>query len=229
MYLLGIDLETTGLDPKQNDIIEVGAILWDANQTKPVRLMSELVQTNQVISPEITEITGLTNEDVSRFGKAPEVVLGQLKSLAENAQYIVAHNGREFDRLFLERYWQQWGSEVSLPWIDTVTDVPYDDKITSRKLTHLCAEHGFLNPFAHRAVFDVMSMLKVLSHYEFSVVETFSRSPTLKLVAKVSYDDREKAKKAGFRWDPAGKVWFRTVKECQLPSLQFEFPTETLI
>ena len=36
MYLLGIDLETTGIDPSSSDIIEIGYMVWDTNFSHPV-------------------------------------------------------------------------------------------------------------------------------------------------------------------------------------------------
>jgi DNA polymerase-3 subunit epsilon len=229
MRILGLDLETTGLDPEQDEIIEIGAVVWDTEQKKPLRMMSELVRSTKTVSAEITAITGITNEDLTHCGQEPQKAISQLLELAQGCQYIVAHNGREFDRRFLEKSLLQIGSRLELPWIDTLFDVPYSDNISSRKLVHLCAEHGFLNPFSHRAVFDVMSMLMILNQYDFAEVERYYKSPALKLVARVGYDDREKAKKAGFRWDPVGRIWFRQIKECQMSQLNFEFPTETVI
>ena len=84
--------------------------------------------------------------------------------------------------------------------------------ITTRKLTHLAAEHGFLNPFPHRAVSDVLTMLKVLSHYDIAPVLESARQPSFTVKACVSYDDREKAKARGYRWDAARKIWTKIVK-----------------
>jgi len=36
MKYISIDIETTGLDPQQNDIIEFGAIIEDSNDPKPL-------------------------------------------------------------------------------------------------------------------------------------------------------------------------------------------------
>jgi len=79
-----------------------------------------------------------------------------------------------------------------------VVDVPSPPQITTRKLAHLAAEHGFLNPFAHRAVFDVLTMLKILSCYPIENVIISSNQPLMKLVALVAFDGRYKAKARGF-------------------------------
>ena len=43
MLLLGIDLETDGLDPKVNNILEVGAVLYDWDTKTPVQMLSEFI------------------------------------------------------------------------------------------------------------------------------------------------------------------------------------------
>ena len=227
MIVLGVDLETTGLNPATDRIIEIGAVVWDVNQKKPLKLMSELIQSEVPVSDEITRITGITNEDLESHAITLQEGMKRLVELMKSCSYFVGHNGREFDRLFLEKAAGECGVEVNLPWIDTIQDIPYPDTIGTRKLTHLCAEHGFLNPFSHRAVFDVLSMMEVFSRYDFSEIEKYQQSPEMKLIAKVSYDDRDKAKRAGFRWDPQGKTWFKKVKECQLPAMSFDFPVES--
>ena len=49
MYLLGIDLETTGLDPLSSEIIEVGYVVWDTVTLSPVDLGSRLIKIDSAI------------------------------------------------------------------------------------------------------------------------------------------------------------------------------------
>jgi fructose-1,6-bisphosphatase/sedoheptulose 1,7-bisphosphatase-like protein len=105
---------------------------------------------------------------------------------------------------------------LDLPWIDTAKDIPYPKSITTRKLTHLAAEHGFVNQMAHRAVTDVLTMLKVLSFYEAKTVVEWSSSPTIKIKAMVTRETKELAKERGSRWDAPSVAWFKEIKEFQL-------------
>jgi DNA polymerase-3 subunit epsilon len=187
-----------------------------------------MVLIHGTVSQEITEITGITNEDLKTSALPPEESYKKLLDMAKGCDYVVAHNGRDFDKPFVNRGLKEFGLSLDLPWIDTIYDVPYPEKITSRKLVHLCAEHGFLNPFSHRAVFDVLSMLNVMSRYDFSAIEDMYKSPQMKLIAKVSFEEKDKAKRAGFRWDPSEKVWYKSMKECQLKSVSFDFPTDVM-
>lgn len=225
MYVLGLDLETSGLDPKSDKIIEVGAILWDCEKAKPIQILSELVKNDGLeVSELIQKLTGIETKDLEDFGKPAEEVLEKLKSMSEKAEYVVAHNGKNFDRLFMENYWNEFSNtRIGLPWMDTMSDLPYPENMSTRKLTHLASEHQFLNPFAHRAVFDVMTMMKIFSSYRMSDILDLALSETKRVVAKVSFDEKELAKKEGFRWDPGQKVWYKDVKEVQLKDMAFPF------
>lgn len=224
MILLGLDLETTGLDLAQSEIIEIGAVLWDWPRQKPIKILNELIHAKASIPEEIVAITGIEQRDLEQFGIPLEEGLKKLFEMAASAQYIVAHNGSQFDRLFLEREWASCAPlRLQQEWIDTLTDVPFGSQVTTRKLTYLAAEHGFLNPFSHRAIFDVLSMFKVLSHYDLDEVLKLRASPLRRVVAQVTYDQREQAKGAGFRWDPQNRQWFLEGKECQLQTKNFPF------
>lgn len=224
MLLLGLDFETTGLDFAKDRIIEVGAVLWDTTRGVPVRMLSELVSHPDSdecpeVSEEITRITGITQADLDQFSVPWMEARRALNGMALAADAVVAHNGTGFDQpmlcAHLDRLEHSQAPHLEIwrgPWIDTCTDVDYPPAITTRKLTHLAAEHGFLNPFPHRAVSDVLTMLKVLSHYDIGPVLESSRQPSFTVRAMVSYDDREKAKARGYRWDGGKKVWTKIVK-----------------
>lgn len=236
MLLAGLDFETTGLDTEKCHVIEVGAALWDTERRAPIALICELVSLPEGtrLPSEIEELTGIREEDLVAFGRSESFVFKRLLDLVFHAEYVVAQNGTDFDELIFDRVAAQHAHEsdraLSRPWIDLSVDVPYPERITTRKLTHLCAEHGFLNPFSHRAVFDVLSMLKVLDAYPIDQIIDLAKSPTLRTQALVSYEDREKAKARGYRWDGATKTWTKNIKECHLAREEAEagFPIRVL-
>ena len=94
MRILGIDFETTGLDAKEDRIIEVGAVLWDWETGTPLQLLSSLVHPERYIPEEITKLTGITNEAVSDFGRPEDEVFNDLWYLLGCADYAMAHNAR---------------------------------------------------------------------------------------------------------------------------------------
>lgn len=213
MIVLGVDFETTSLEPATGRITEIGAVLWDTLENKPLKIYNELVACGAPIPDEITKITGITDKMIAEHGVPQDEAFIALGFLMMEAEYVLAHNA-PFDRAFYEETCKRLGHEVVLnKWIDTSVDVPYDEKISTRKLIHLAAEHGFLNPFAHRAVFDVLTMLAVCAKYDWQDIKRLSHEPNVKLIAQVSYDDREKAKARGYRWDAPAKQWVKTVKQ----------------
>jgi DNA polymerase-3 subunit epsilon len=86
--------------------------------------------------------------------------------------------------------------------------------MTTRKLVHLAAEHGFINPFAHRAMFDVLTMLMIFQRYDPAAALALAKEPVVTLKACVSYDDREKAKSRGYRWKD--RQWLKAVRASEV-------------
>lgn len=227
MLLLGLDFETTGLSVTEDRITEVGALVWDTDRHMPVQILNTLVKVDRDITPEITKLTGITTQDLYDWGQRPQDAFIELLALAKRCEAIVAHNGLEFDKPFLEAECQRHGILMPpLHWIDTTIDVPYPEEIKTRKLVHLAAEHDFLNPFAHRAATDVLTMMKVLSCYDCASVLATSKLPNIKLIALVKkpWEDAapdgkketDKAKARGYRWDGGKKRWVKNVKQNHL-------------
>jgi DNA polymerase-3 subunit epsilon len=225
MLVLGLDLETTTFDQDILRITEVGAVLYDTDLKCPIEVQADLVYEPDIPLPMdtfVVGLTGITDDMIKNYGKKPEDVLGKFFDLYKRAEYIVAHNGNEFDRPamqnFIARYYSQDLMKANgiepKHWIDTMTDVPYGEYINTRKLEDLTGRHGFLNPFPHRAFTDVMSMLRIMSEYDFDEVVKISHSPTLKFHANVDYHNKDVAKQAGFKWDTAARKWWYKMKEC---------------
>lgn len=223
MLFLGIDFETTGLDTKEDRITEIGAVLWDAKDKKPVKIFHEFCKVDRPLTKEITELTGITDDILNKYGKSFSQAVEGMRDFFQHATHVVAHNGTNFDRpLFEAECVRHNVGKWERPWIDTSVDVPYPKNISVRKLTYLAAEHGFLNPFAHRAVFDVLTMFQVLSAYDPAEVVRWSESPSITIQAKVSYDDRALASARGYRWNGETKQWLKTIKQFQLEKEQQE-------
>lgn len=231
MLILGLDFETTGFDFAKDRIIEIGAVLWDTEHRVPMEMMSALIHwpDNELLTPEITAITGITDEMLAVHGVDFLSSWAEMHDLMRNAEAIVAHNGTGFDKPMYEAHCGRWSlTPAELPWIDTCIDVPYPPAITTRKLVHLAAEHGFLNPFAHRAVFDVLTMLRVLDQYDIAEVLESAKQPSLMVRAIVSYDDREKAKARGYRWDAGTKTWRKPLKAHRLEEERLAMEAERM-
>ena len=156
MYLLGIDLETTGIDLSSSDIIEIGYMIWDTNLSCPVKFGSHLIKINDPLPEEIKDLTGINDNHLNKFGMDLKQAITSLSDLARKCDFLVGHNAIEFDRKYLSKACQKYSIEFPKKyWIDTMIDIPYSHSIKTRKLDYLAVEHNISVAIAHRAVFDI--------------------------------------------------------------------------
>src|SRR5690554_1805044 len=109
------DLETTGLDPQTSKVIEIAALR--IRKGKVIGSLSYLINPEVNIPAKITEITGITNEDV-KFSPTIKQIFPWLMSIFGDS-LLVAHN-LLFDISFIEVLNQQLrGKAVQHSFIDT--------------------------------------------------------------------------------------------------------------
>ena len=96
------DFETSGLNPYNDDIIEIGAIDNYGNT------FNVLLKTKKKLSNKITELTGITDNLLEKEGVEPiagiklfnDYINSGLSTI--NNLYMIAHNNDAFDKLFLK-------------------------------------------------------------------------------------------------------------------------------
>ena len=96
---VALDLETTGLDLEADEIIEVGAVRFDAEGV--IDTFQTLVNPGRPIAPAVVTLTGITDDAVRT---APPVwsVAPKLEEFLGRSP-LVGHNVLGFDTLFLQR------------------------------------------------------------------------------------------------------------------------------
>jgi len=231
LRILAFDTETTGLDPQKDRITEFGWALWQTESASPLVVGGGLVRrggpSEPTVSAEITKLTGITEEMREEFGAFLPDRLSEMADVIERhrPERIAAHNA-EFDRSFLmaeiERVvsFSRKGLFAGLRWIDTKTDLPVADDSTSSRLNHLAADHGFINPFRHRAAFDALTACLLIQRYPLEEVLRRADSPTVTVQAVVTFEENQKAKDLRFSWEPSTKRWVKKVKECDADALR---------
>ncbi len=116
MEFFALDLETTGLDPKRDEILEIAWVRFAGG--KPRERFQTLVRV-AFLPKEVEELTGISAERLRRAPPLADVLPGVLERLA--GAVVVAHNA-PFDRAFLEEAAGRLG--IGLPpihWVDTLS------------------------------------------------------------------------------------------------------------
>ena len=107
------DFETSGLNPYNDDIIEIGAIDNYGNT------FNVLLNTKKKLSNKITELTGITNELLEKEGLDPidgtklfHDYIYMFDINFNNKLYLIAHNNDAFDKLFLKFTFGKYGFDL---------------------------------------------------------------------------------------------------------------------
>ncbi|MBI4928533.1 MAG: 3'-5' exonuclease, partial [Anaerolineae bacterium] len=96
--IVAIDIETTGLDPSSDAIIEIGAVRFNGSRVEAE--WSTLINPGRPISPFITQLTGISNEMV-RNAPPIKAVINDLAAFAGESPLLGQNVG--FDLSFLNR------------------------------------------------------------------------------------------------------------------------------
>jgi len=197
-------------------------VLWDTEQRAPIRMMGLLVDPGPyaVWEPGVEKINNLTPQICSKYGETDERALKYVLSWYGSADCACAHNGTNFDRPLLDTWAARYGldSQKSKIWIDTKSDIERPPRDSTR-LVYMAADHGFLNPFPHRAMFDVMTMFTILNNYELDPILELAKSPTRVVKALVPFAHKDLAKARGYFpvYENGNFVrWELPIKECKL-------------
>ena len=75
---VAFDIETTGLSPEHNEIIEIGAL--KVREGKVVDRFIRFIEPEAGIPPMITQLTGITNDMVEGAGTAAKYCRSSLNS-----------------------------------------------------------------------------------------------------------------------------------------------------
>lgn len=138
-----VDIETTGLSPLKDEIIEISALKVRAG--KIYDEFSQLIKPQATISPFITHLTGITNEMVASSPMIQEILPKFIKFVSDDI--ILGHNIK-FDLNFIRTNLENFGFEPLLNnSIDTMKLGRKYCKLKSHSLKNLSIEghHRALN------------------------------------------------------------------------------------
>jgi DNA polymerase-3 subunit epsilon len=215
-----VDTETTGLDPKQHEIIEIGLVVFTFNDAGDVGdvvgVYGGLQQPTNPIPPEITQLTGISDEMVS----GQMLDMAAVRAIVEPADLIIAHNAG-FDRPFCEALNDLF---VHKAWACSVSEVDWISRgYEGTKLGYLIGQSGYFHD-GHRAADDCFALLEVLAGQRnaersaFAELYQASQRSRVRIFAENSpFDLKDHLKARGYRWadgsDGRPKSWWIEIAE----------------
>ena len=150
---VALDVETTGLDPARDRLLEIGAVKVENGAI--VDSFHTLINTGIEIPWRIQELTGITDE-MQKTGRALEPAMGALVSFCEGYP-ILGHNV-QFDYGFLKQGAVRCGLSFEKDGADTLKIArKLLPGMRSRTLTAMCAYYRVDPGHSHRALDDARS------------------------------------------------------------------------
>ena len=210
-YGLIVDVETTGINADEDAIIEIGVVEFVLREGKSspelLNMYGALEDPGRPITEEIQKLTGLDNGLL----KGQKIAWEYIRSLLERSSLVVAHNAA-FDRSFIEKRPELAG--LDLHWACSMKHIDWRGKgYKTRALNYLAADHGFVNAFAHRALFDCATTFRLIAPYFQELVQRSYLRELRVLAVQAPFEMKDKLKQQDYRWDAEKRVWFKDVFE----------------
>lgn len=145
-----VDLEMTGLNPKKDRILEIGAVKVTAKQTAGT--FSKLIRPERALDPNITELTGITNEEALLGGELDEAVESFLEFAGDYTW--IGHNVI-FDYGFIRQWEVNHRIKRTCYAVDTLKIARKClPELEKKTLDFLCGYYGIEREKKHRAFHD---------------------------------------------------------------------------
>ena len=216
-----VDTETTGLDSRQHEVIEIGLVVFTFNEEGEVgdvlAVYGGLQQPTTPIPVEITRLTGITDEMVE--GQVLDIA--SVRAIVEPADLVIAHNAG-FDRPFCEGLDDIFARKA---WACSVSEIDWSSRgYEGTKLGYLIGQSGYFHD-GHRAVDDCFALMEVLAERRAGaeraafaeLYEASQRSRVRIFAENAPFDLKDHLKARAYRWsdgsDGRPKSWWIEVAE----------------
>jgi DNA polymerase-3 subunit epsilon len=154
-----LDVETTGLSPQYNNIIEIGIVR--VKNLKIVEKYHTLINPGRDIPAYITGFTGISNDDVYNAPFFDDIAEEVTEFIGDN---VIAGHNLSFDKSFLKREFNYCGkSEPKNPNLCTLKIARrVFPLLSSKSLGSVAAFLKIKNSSSHRALGDAETTAKIL-------------------------------------------------------------------
>jgi DNA polymerase-3 subunit epsilon len=217
-----VDVETTGINPESDKIIELGICLFEYDRQKGriYRVLGSwewFEDPGSPIPPEITKITGITDEMATGHRIDEQTV----NDLLSRVVLLIAHHA-DFDRRFLEKRFPAFATKH---WACSRFDIDWKaEGIRSSALEFVAYSLGFFHD-GHRAASDCRATIHALAQglpgtgrLALQALLEQARLPTWRLWARdAAIEKKDVLKARGYSWSPGEvgrpKCWYRDVSD----------------
>jgi DNA polymerase-3 subunit epsilon len=210
------------VDTKVDEVIELAMVPFRFTREGIITAVGEPFHSynepTKVITPEITEITGITADMV----KDHKLNVGKINKFLEGVDVVIAHNAG-FDRPMLERVSPQF---TKINWSCSLSQIPWG---RNKRLEHILGDMGIFYK-AHNAVTDCMAGLYALTQCPNAPKDPSERKTgmahLIEATRKVTYhvwaldapfDVKDALKARGYFWnggeDGRPKAWHKEVDD----------------
>lgn len=167
-YILWVDLEMTGLDPIEDRILEVGAIITDwefneiatyeaAKKVGPNLMKQRMVGAFWDEFPQVRDALMKQNETATN-GRTVENELLEFitEHIGDEQKVLLAGNSIHQDRRFIANEWHRLNDRLHYRMLDvSAWKVVFEGKYKRK----------FAKPEAHRAIDDIRGSIEELQYY----------------------------------------------------------------
>ena len=216
-----LDTETTGLDHKRHEVIELGMVEFVHDAAGVILAVTAeynaLQEPSGSLPPEITRLTGITDAML----EGQRIDLEAVEAFIADADLVIAHNAG-FDRPFCERLVRGFDPK---PWACSVKEVPWAEfGFEGSKLGYLVGQIGWFHT-GHRATDDCHALLEVLAAplpdntgSAFGHLLARSETAHIRIWAEgAPFELKDQLRGRGYRWsdgsDGRPRAWWIEIEE----------------
>ena len=154
---LALDLETTGISPKTDRIIEIGAVLMENGVG--VKTFHKMVNPRMQVPEKVVSLTGITNEMLASEW-AIDSCIQEFAAFDEGLPLVGHHI--IFDYSFMKRAMHKSGFSYERAGLDTLKlSRKFLPRLEHKNLAAVCRELGICLSENHRALADALAAAQV--------------------------------------------------------------------
>lgn len=206
LKILGLDIETTGLDHSEDEIIELGLVVYDVDRQQTVSSASFFFETNKW-DDELEDIYSFPRE-YSKNGIPLKSDFNPFSIIQHDVYCICSHNA-DFDKPFVISRWPDFDK---ISWLCTHRDLDHSSmlrRFSSERVAHLAVDYGIPVYDWHRALSDAELCARIAAKHD--VVKAMARKSSQQYMLQVTgyfnTNYQRDLSLAGFRYSPEIKTW----------------------